>query len=215
MDATDRHNRPRETAATLRAHWAWYRDGVVPACSAGAERRTHFERLVRPTLDEHAPPDWVGVTTTGREDPFVALTLRDTDGVRYFTAPYAEIAESGASYTALWYAFRGIDLPTDRERPLRVRLPNPPAAVTVGDFDWFAGVAACVLAGPIVVTGAERLDTRARFELLDRVAALLPYGCRAGLRFTTSLGPGGRLRPHVAFTAFAATAAPGTPTVAL
>lgn len=214
MDATDRHDRPRETAGTLRAHWAWYHDGAVPACSAGPERRAHFERLVRPTLDEYAPPGWVGLTSTGREDPFVAMTLRDPDGVRYFTAPYAEIAAAGAGYTALWLAFRGIDLPTDRERPLRVRLPGPPAEVAVraGDFEWLAGVAAAVLAGPVVITGADRLDTRARLELLDRVAALLPYGCRAGLRFATSMGSTGRLRPRLAF---GRVPAPGTVRVAL
>ncbi|MFE2866575.1 VWA domain-containing protein [Embleya sp. NPDC059259] len=214
MDATDRHDRPRETAGTLRAHWAWYHDGRVPACSAGPERRAHFERLVRPTLDEYAPPGWVGLTSTGREDPFVAMTLRDTDGVRYFTAPYAEIAAAAAGYTTLWLAFRGIELPTDRERPLRVRLPGSPAEVGVraGDFEWLAGVAAAVLAGPVVITGAERLDTRGRLELLDRVAALLPYGCRAGLRFATSMGATGRLRPRLAF---GRVPAPGTVRVAL
>ncbi|WP_406289887.1 hypothetical protein [Embleya sp. NBC_00896] len=214
MDATDRHDRPREAVASLRAHWAWYLDGGVPACSAGPERRGHFERLLRPTLDEHAPPGWVGVTTTGREDPFVAMTLRDPDGVRYFTAPYAEIADSGVSYTTLWLAFRGIDLPTDRERPLRVRLPGTAAGggTRADDFDWFAGVAAAVLAGPVVITGADRLDTRARLELLDRVAGLLPYGCRAGLRFATSLGPTGRLRPRLAF---GRVVAPGTVGVGL
>ncbi|MGC0420530.1 hypothetical protein [Embleya sp. AB8] len=214
MNATDRADRPRETAGTLRAHWAWYRDGVVPACSAGPERREHFERLVRPTLDDYAPPGWVGVTSTGREDPFVAMTLRDPEGVRYFTAPYAEIAAGAAGYTALWLAFRGIELPTDRERPLRVRLPGPPPAVAVraSDFEWLAGVAAAVLAGPVVLTGADRLDTRARLELLDRVAALLPYGCRAGLRFATSMGATGRLRPRLAF---GRVPAPGTVRVAL
>ncbi|MET7303897.1 hypothetical protein [Embleya sp. NPDC005575] len=214
MDATDRHDRPRETAGTLRAHWAWYHDGRVPACSAGPERRAHFERLVRPTLDEYAPPGWVGLTSTGREDPFVAMTLRDADGVRYFTAPYAEIAAATAGYTALWLAFRGIDLPTDRERPLRVRLPASPTEVGVrtSDFGWLAGVAAAVLAGPVVITGADRLDTRGRLELLDRVAALLPYGCRAGLRFATSMGSTGRLRPRLAF---GRVPAPGTVRVAL
>ncbi|MFI6579816.1 VWA domain-containing protein [Embleya sp. NPDC050493] len=214
MDATDRHDRPRETAGTLRAHWAWYHDGRVPACSAGPERRAHFERLVRPTLDEYAPPGWVGLTSTGREDPFVAMTLRDADGVRYFTAPYAEIAAAAAGYTALWLAFRGIELPTDRERPLRVRLPGSPGAVGVrgDDFEWLAGVAAAVLAGPVVITGADHLDTRSRLELLDRVAALLPYGCRAGLRFATSMGSTGRLRPRLAF---GRVPAPGTVRVAL
>ncbi|MFI1577822.1 VWA domain-containing protein [Embleya sp. NPDC020630] len=214
MDATDRHDRPRETAGTLRAHWAWYHDGAVPACSAGPERREHFERLVRPTLDEYAPPGWVGVTGAGREDSFVAMTLRDPEGVRYFTAPYAEIAAAGATYTALWLAFRGIDLPTDRERPLRVRLPGPPPAVGLhpADFEWLAGVAAAVLAGPVVITGADRLDSRARLELLDRITALLPYGCRAGLRFATSLGPTGRLRPRLAF---GRVPTPGTVRVAL
>ena len=202
MDATDRHGDPREAAATLRAHWAWFRDDTVPACSAGPGRRAYFERLVRPALDERAEPGWIGVTTSGREDPFVAMAFRDLDGVRYFTAPYAEIAAGGASYSALWQAFRRIELPTDRERPLRIRLPASPATPTRrrdGDFAWFAGVAAAVLAGPVLITGADRLDTRDRLELLDRVAALLPYGARAGLRFSTSAGPVGRGRPRLGF----------------
>lgn len=117
---------------------------------------------------------------------------------RFFLCRYEDVASAGASYQSLWDAIAALELPRPDHGPVRFMVrPQSLSEVlaTIDDlgFDQVAAVAAALLDGPVAVTGAigPRLANAPmpanRLAVIDAVAALLPYGFRAGLSASTAV----------------------------
>jgi len=114
----------------------------------------------------------------------------------FFACAYADLAKHDASYTALCAAAAGIDLSTVGDEPVRLDIASatPESRAGLADaikelgFPQLAAIAAALLEQQqVAVTGTKRMPAKQRVLLLDCVAALLPYGCRAYLTATTAI----------------------------
>ena len=119
---------------------------------------------------------------------------------RFFACEYTPLAQRDASYATFTAACLALDLD---EQVGPVRLPLRPqsldrysgieAAFTNHKhckLENVAGIAASLLEQPqVAVTGTQFLNPDQRVELLDCIAALLPYGCRAYLTASTDIDP--------------------------
>lgn len=120
-------------------------------------------------------------------------TNRPITATTWATLPYSELSSLGAEYTDLYEALRTASLHDGR--PAALELPDSgvrgggSAANTAGSSGssgssalmlyWAAGVAALLLEGRVVVTGADRADAAERIAAIDAVSRMLPYGYRA------------------------------------
>jgi hypothetical protein len=125
---------------------------------------------------------------------------------RYFCLPFAACAQARAGYASLYQAAAGLDLPRPGSGPLPLRpAPLDGAAVAARidkelGFEWVAGVAARLLDGPVALVNAGALPLARRLDCLDAIAALLPYGFRAGLTASTWADSGSLHRIRLTFS---------------
>jgi hypothetical protein len=116
----------------------------------------------------------------------------------FFAYRYQDVARRHVSFTTAYQAVSGVPLSWDDPRPLRPVMSHGLRGAA-GDallklagerFDWLAGVAALLLEGQVVIDGASRLPLARRLQLLDAIAAMLPYGYRADLSASSAIGTG-------------------------
>ncbi|WP_436775065.1 hypothetical protein [Yinghuangia sp. YIM S09857] len=127
-------------------------------------------------------------------------TNRRITATTWVTVPYSELSSRGAEYGDLYAAVLSASMQDGR--PLTLNLPDEPArysgragsgvqggAGAPGSsaplLYWAAGVAALLLEGRVVVTGASGTDTVDRIAAIDAVCRMLPYGYRAGFSAST------------------------------
>jgi hypothetical protein len=117
---------------------------------------------------------------------------------RFFACEYTPLAQRDASYSTFTAACLSIDLAKQADLPARLspraqsldRHNGIEAAFANYELKNLAGIAASLLEQPrVAVTGAQSLKPDQRVELLDCIAALLPYGCRAYLTASTDIDP--------------------------
>jgi hypothetical protein len=153
------------------------------------------------TTPEGAPdaPPWVtfGPVATEHDGVLMSVSVRDwwreRDHAgrpvwpqRLLVMPFADLAAAGASYQSMWAAAEHADIPRGDLAPLPLAVsvqPTGPVTATIERYglDQLAGLAAALLDGPVVVSDAAPLARDERLAVLDAIAALLPYGFRAGL----------------------------------
>jgi hypothetical protein len=152
--------------------------GAAPWVTFGS----HLHAGGRPVLSISIHDHWEGRDQSGRP-----IWPR-----RFFACWYDDVATSRPSYRALWEAVADERLPrADRDPVPIVLLPDPAdraiTAIAQIGLERVAAIAAALLDGPVAITetGDLRLSDGAavvdRLGVLDAVAALLPYGFRAGL----------------------------------
>jgi hypothetical protein len=111
---------------------------------------------------------------------------RETVRTSYYCVPFADVAEHGVSYRAMYEAFRAEPLPRDLRAPVTVKLAAGPDSSAATPADFALRVAALLLAGkPVCMLGAGHLTVTERLGFLDTVASLLPYGARTRLSAST------------------------------
>ncbi|MHA5050450.1 hypothetical protein [Streptomyces sp. SD15] len=97
-----------------------------------------------------------------------------------------EPVDGVAGYTDLARAMDGAAWAMPDDHAELVRLDFRPAAVPAAvqgaalrGFEWLATGAAAVLAGRVVITGAQDVSVSDRLRCLDAIGGLLPYGARS------------------------------------
>lgn len=169
--------------------------GPVPGASGLNELFSRPSADPPPPGADPPPPVGLGAFRDGR-DLYLGLLFqewsREIDAVgraipvsRYLCVRYSTASGGRVDYRGLYEALREKEPPPDGG-VLRAEIPVPSAeerAALVGRFGFAraAAAAALVLDGPVAVTQAEELPVEERLAFLDAVAALLPYGRRAGL----------------------------------
>lgn len=122
---------------------------------------------------------------------------------RYFAVPYGQVTGRPVSYEGLLRAFAPHRPPI--ADPLEVRVATlKGASIAMALTEATMEATALLLTGrPLCFLGGEDLDLQARVRALDAVAALLPYGLRAGL--SASTWASGSVMHHIrlSFTDFA------------
>jgi len=116
----------------------------------------------------------------------------------FFACSYQDVAGASAPYRTLYHAVVGqlpyletgqpawAALGADSPGHVRELLARAEEA-----FDWLAAVAANLLDDKtVVVSGVQDLPLDGRLQLVDAIAALLPYGYRADLSASTEVGDG-------------------------
>ncbi|MFC0864099.1 hypothetical protein ACFHYQ_17530 [Sphaerimonospora cavernae] len=107
---------------------------------------------------------------------------------RWFCVPYKDLAGHPVTYESLYDAFSRHTLELPPPEAVVVPALDPRAVVpsTSETLSAAKSAAALLMTGePVCVTGAEGVSMRERLRFLDTVAALLPYGMRAGLTAAT------------------------------
>ena len=109
----------------------------------------------------------------------------------FFALKYADTAAYRLSYRALYEAVNPVELPAQASQSshtqqyrLNVEQASPSrlvVAVNRFGFEWLAGAASALLDGPVAIGDTADLRLDDRLDLIDAIAALLPYGFRAGL----------------------------------
>ena len=170
---------------------------------------------------------WLTISRVAVDDePFIGLSIqvptRDVDATgrhvikaSYYCFRYADIDQPPVSYSGLYEAVRGLKL-GDVSGPALALTAAPldvaalAAEVSEIGLPHVATTAALMLGGPVTVVGAETSTLDQRVQYLDAVAALLPFGYRAGYSAATwSEGSSGeRIR-----LAFASRPRQGTSTI--
>lgn len=179
----------------VNAQWALYgqspgTDGQrVLACSTGDLSAANFTdaigRFQLGHLDNLPQVSVSYLTPAGQPDgSYVALTIHRKTDTRYFCVPYRLLAAEAVTYHAMYQAVRGIRLPADSRRPLRVEISQGPYGPTLDPLAM--RVAALLLTGtPVCVLNAEDTTVDNRLAFTDWVMALLPHGFRARMAAAT------------------------------
>ncbi|HSA53025.1 MAG TPA: hypothetical protein VLH10_23310 [Yinghuangia sp.] len=180
-------------------------DYRVLACSTGVP--AHFTALVHaespgtPRTEDSGLPGslpWVafGSRRDGARDHCSVAVMDWTDdtdwtnrrisATRWMTLPFDELMPLGTEFTELYQAAVAVplhegsaatlDLPDSDARPVPGQASGGTAAAMLY---WAAGVAALLLEGRVVVTGAGQAGVDERVAAIDAVARMLPYGYRA------------------------------------
>ena len=165
---------------------------------------THFVPGTPPT--EPGRPDslpWVTLSRVGvAQQVYLGISIENaTDTVdgtgrpitstSYFCIPYAEVRATPVSYVALCRQLAEVDLPYQGGSLIHLAVPRlDPQAVAadiIRDFGEaeVTAAAAMVLSGTVSIVGSEGTTLDGRLRFLDAVAALLPYGYRAGYTAST------------------------------
>jgi hypothetical protein len=153
------------------------------------------------TASPDAPdaPPWItfGPVVVGPDETLTTVSVREPWHERdhagrpvwpqkLFVIRFAELAQAGASYQTIARVAFGTEIPARQHATLRLEIGAQPLdeliqIINFYGFEPLAAIAAAVLEGPVVVAGAGHLGRGERLAVLDAVAALLPYGFRAGL----------------------------------
>ncbi|WTW98528.1 hypothetical protein OG216_36630 [Streptomycetaceae bacterium NBC_01309] len=127
-------------------------------------------------------------------------TNRRITATTWVTVPYSELSSRGAEYGDLYAAVLSAAMRDGS--PVTLHLPDEPAQLPASAAGgagrgsagqgfsapllyWAAGVAALLLEGRVVITGAGRADVGERIGAIDAVCRMLPYGYRSGLSAST------------------------------
>jgi len=160
---------------------------------------THFVAGTPPTTERGRPESlpWVTISRVGKADQrYLGISIQDLAGTvdaagrpststSYFCVPYAELAGHPVSYPGLYQQLREIQLPYQGNSLIRLSVPRLDPLTVADAIEEFgetvvAAAAALLLSGPVSIVGAEGTELLDRLRFLDAVAALLPYGYRAG-----------------------------------
>lgn len=130
-------------------------------------------------------------------------TRRGIARTRYFAVPYDQVTDRPVSYEGLHNAF-GRRFPPIAD-PLKVPVATLNGVDIAGALtNTTMEAAALLLTGrPLCFLGGQNLDLQARVRALDAVAALLPYGLRAGLSASTWTNGSVMHNIRLSFTDFA------------
>jgi hypothetical protein len=127
----------------------------------------------------------------------------------FYAFRYEDMMASGASYRTIYDAVRSAGLPSQGSRSGRLEIearsrrdgdslpleiqPPPPGVlenrIKRFGFERLAEVAAALLDQPVAVGGFGQLHLAERLDLLDAIAALLPYGFRVDLSASSAVSP--------------------------
>ncbi|UGQ12263.1 hypothetical protein LO772_01220 [Yinghuangia sp. ASG 101] len=189
-------------------------DYRVLACSTGEPAHftalVHAESPGTPRTEESGRPGslpWVafGSRRDGRRDHCSIAVMDWTDdtdwtnrritATRWMTLPYDELSAHGAEFGELYQAVLGarlhegaattLELPAADARSTAARDSGAFGGTAAAALYWAAGVAALLLEGRVVITGAGQADAAERVAAIDAVARMLPYGYRADLTACT------------------------------
>ncbi|MEU2623532.1 hypothetical protein ABZ642_36435 [Streptomyces sp. NPDC007157] len=194
--------------------WSSYYTKVIQHWSPGTP--SPADRLPWVTVGPGTDPDnrmSLGVFVLDRTET-ADVHSRPINHVTHFWVPYEEAADRGLGWSSL--ARAALAGRTGLSRIAAggesgalhgpVRLPLSTDEHLMNGFDeefvsasdsllrWHAAVAALLLDGPVVVTGAPEDDPLERLRLLDNIAAMLPYGLRAYLSAATATSSGANHR---------------------
>jgi len=186
-------------------------DYHILSCSTGALNRGHFaDALSRFQLGELTDLPQVSVSYARlRMQPalnYLAMAIhwyaiegqRHADGVEerddqarpttytsYFCLPYAQLAESGVGYVAMYEALHVVRLAVADGPPQDVKIAvSAPRISTASNLA--IRVAPLLLTGrPVCVLGADGTSLRERLEFIDTVMQYLPYGFRSRMTAAT------------------------------
>lgn len=179
----------------------------------------HFEPGTPPT--ERGRPGslpWVTISWMSlSEQPYVGMALQDsTDDLdrvgrpitrtSYFCFPYASMARGPVSYLDLYRTLASVRLPRPQGAQVLVTVPVLDPARLADDITELgegaaSSAAALLLRGAVSIISADGSTLEQRLRFLDAVAALLPYGYRAGNTAATWSDSGARHRIKLAFAA--------------
>jgi ribosomal protein L34 len=183
----------------VHAQWALHgqppgTDGQrVLACSTGDLSAANFTdaigRFQLGQLDNLPQVSVSYLLPAGQPDgSYLALTIHRKTDTRYFCVPYRPLAAGAVTYHAMYQAVRGIPLPQDDRRPLRVEISRGAHGPTLDPLAM--RVAALLLTGtPVCVLNAEDTTVDDRLAFIDWVMALLPYGFRSRMAAATWTRP--------------------------
>jgi hypothetical protein len=131
----------------------------------------------------------------------VDATGRPVSRTSYVCVPYDDLTRDPVSYRALSESLSMAQLPHPGGGLLPLTLPRLDPAELARSIlelgpDTVATIAALLLSAPVTIIGPDFPDMAVRLRLLDAVAALLPYGCRASYTAATwsDTGAGARFR---------------------
>ena len=178
---------------------------------------THFVPGTPPT--EPGRPGslpWVTISRVGvAQEIYLGISIQNPtdsiDGARpitstsYFCIPYAAVQTTPVSYTSLYQQLADISLPYQGGSLIGLAVPRLDAQAVAADIirDFgeaeVAAATAMVLSGTVSIVGSEGTTLEGRLRFLDAVAALLPYGYRAGYTASTWSDSGTRHPIRVAF----------------
>jgi hypothetical protein len=164
---------------------------------------THFTPGV-PSAADRGPGalPWVTISRVGLSgDTYLGVTVQTATSTvdpvgrpiiqsSYFCVPFSDLTRTPISYTDLYNATAEIRLPSVHRNSIRVTLPclNPEelasGIVNFGE-SAVATTAALLASGPVTVIRAENSTLQERLWFIEAVAALLPYGYRAGYTAAT------------------------------
>jgi hypothetical protein len=152
---------------------------------------------------------WLGISVLdwSTEVDVTGQRVAPTD---HWSAAYPDAAEAGLTYAGFFEAVASAGEPEPGGGPIRLALGPAPTAEEVAagidelGFEWTALVAALLLERPVALIDDGRLSLRGRLRCLDSIAALLPYGFRAGLSASTWAEPNVRHGIRLTFTDTAA-----------
>jgi hypothetical protein len=179
----------------------------------------HFAPGTPPT--ELGRPDslpWVTISwMTLGDQPYVGMSLQNSTAevdkhgrpitmTSYFCFPYTSLASGPVSYLGLYRALTEVQLPRPRGALVQVTVPVLEPAALADDITKLgesavSTAAALLLRGSVSILGADGSTLEQRLRFLDAVAALLPYGYRAGTTAATWSDSGVRHRIKLAFAA--------------
>ena len=127
---------------------------------------------------------------------------------KLFVVGFDELARANASFQTISETALGTELPVPEHgmMPLGIAGQSPDELIRTIEaygFEQFAALATAVLEGPVVLAETRHLDRRQRLAILDAVAALLPYGFRAGLSVSSVVDNTSKHEIRLAFAEFA------------
>ncbi len=162
---------------------------------------------------------WVTLSRVGVDkELYVGIAIQEpTDQVdgagrpitrtSYFCIAYAELIRIPVSYTDLYEQLASVRLPHEDGDLIQLSIPPLDPEALAADVKMVFGepvvatTAALLLCGPVTIIGAEGIALNERLRFFDAVAALLPYGYRAGYTASTWSDSGARHRIRLAFAA--------------
>ena len=162
---------------------------------------------------------WMTISRVGINDRlFVGIATQSLTGeidgagrpimqTSYLCVPYEELANAPVSYASLYKQLASLQLPRKSDDLIEISVPRLDPEVLADDVmmrfsePTVAATAALMLCGPVSIVGAESTEIEDRLRFLDAVAALLPYGYRAGYTASTWSDSGARHQIRLAFAA--------------
>jgi len=161
---------------------------------------------------------WVTFSRVGvAKRVYLGISIQDSTGTQdgvgrpitstsYFCIPYDELQGALFSYVDLYKQLAELKLPYHGDDPIRLTVPTLEAeqiAKMIEDFGepTVRAAAAMLLSGQVSIVGSEGTALYDRLRFLDAVAALLPYGYRAGYTASTWSDSGKRHPIRLAFAA--------------